>query len=162
MKVRFELIFGSLDNYWFFLFADPCDLKCSREFKPFCGSNSKTYNNDCLKKEDECRTASQIDVVKAGPCEDSPIVEVEGRGKKKFSISSSFNIFTLILKQTNVTESAEEIFNLCAATKEKPIQIYVNLTKPTAKKEILCSLPGILHVTLTILIYEQIKVTYNL
>ena len=95
MKVTFLMIFGSLIKIHIFFLADPCDLKCSKEFKPFCGSNSKTYNNDCLKKEDECRTASQIDVVKAGPCEDSPIVEVGGRGK--FSIRSILQNFHFLM-----------------------------------------------------------------
>ena len=53
---------------------DPCDLRCTREFKLLCGSNSKTYNNECLKKEDECRTGSQIGVVGRGPCSDSSVV----------------------------------------------------------------------------------------
>ena len=77
-------------NFYPYFMIDPCDLKCSREFKPFCGSNSKTYNNDCLKKEDECRTGSQINVTRAGPCEDSPIVEVAGRGIEYIDIYLSY------------------------------------------------------------------------
>ena len=65
------------------IFVDPCDLRCTREFKLLCGSNAKTYNNECLKKEDECRTASPISVVKKGPCSDSSVVfespEPEGK-----------------------------------------------------------------------------------
>ena len=79
------LIFAKCFQLDLFLFpyTDLCDLKCTREFKLLCGSNSKTYNNECLKKEDECRTGSSIGVVKRGPCSDSSVVfaspEPEGK-----------------------------------------------------------------------------------
>ena len=79
-----------------FLFctSDPCDLRCTREFKLLCGSNAKTYNNECLKKEDECRTASPISVVKKGPCSDSSVVfeSPEPEGKSFIKWESLFTI----------------------------------------------------------------------
>ena len=95
IKVKLSLIFP-LKYRIVFLFctSDPCDLRCTREFKLLCGSNAKTYNNECLKKEDECRTASPISVVKKGPCSDSSVVfeSPEPEGKSFIKRESLFAI----------------------------------------------------------------------
>ena len=52
------------------IFAEnSCARKCSREFKPVCGSDNKTYNNQCLLEVAKCRTRSNLQVSGEGPCE---------------------------------------------------------------------------------------------
>ena len=50
-------------------FSDLCDLKCNRDFKPVCGSDGRTYNNECLLNRAKCVKRIFIQVAKQGPCE---------------------------------------------------------------------------------------------
>ena len=51
-----------------FIFSDGCDEKCTREFKPVCGSDGRTYNNECLMNREQCIKRIFIQVAKQGPC----------------------------------------------------------------------------------------------
>ena len=49
--------------------SDLCDLKCTRIFKPVCGSDGNTYNNKCLLDREKCVKRLFVQVAKSGPCE---------------------------------------------------------------------------------------------
>ena len=51
---------------------DLCDIECTREFKPVCGSNGKTYNNECLLEREKCVKRLFIQVAKQGACDVDP------------------------------------------------------------------------------------------
>ena len=55
--------------HWFF--SDFCDIKCTREFKPVCGSDGKTYNSECLLNRAKCVKRIFIQVASQGACESS-------------------------------------------------------------------------------------------
>ena len=47
---------------------DSCDIKCTREFKQVCGSDGKTYNNECLLNRAKCTKRLFIKVAHQGAC----------------------------------------------------------------------------------------------
>ena len=46
-----------------------CDIKCTREFKQVCGSDGRTYNNECLLNRAKCVKRLFIRVASQGACE---------------------------------------------------------------------------------------------
>ena len=60
--------------------SDCSDDYCTRELKPVCGADGKTYNNKCLLDKEYCKTNVKINLAHVGPClpkeEEEP--EVEG------------------------------------------------------------------------------------
>jgi len=49
---------------------DLCKKKCTRMFKPVCGSDGKTYNSECLLEQEKCVKRLAIQVAETGPCVD--------------------------------------------------------------------------------------------
>lgn len=47
--------------------TDPCMKPCTREFRPICGSDNKTYSNPCTFSIAQCRYPG-ITKVRDGPC----------------------------------------------------------------------------------------------
>ena len=45
-----------------------CAKECTRNFKPVCGSNGKTYNNLCLLENDSCTKRIKITKASDGAC----------------------------------------------------------------------------------------------
>ena len=54
---------------FYILFSDLCDIKCTREFKQVCGSDGRTYNNECLLNRAKCVKRLFIRVASQGACE---------------------------------------------------------------------------------------------
>uniref|UniRef100_A0A0G4FUL8 Kazal-like domain-containing protein n=1 Tax=Chromera velia CCMP2878 TaxID=1169474 RepID=A0A0G4FUL8_9ALVE len=53
-----------------------CDIMCTREYMPVCGSDGKTHSNECVMGVAACEKKMEITVVSDGPCPepaDSPI-----------------------------------------------------------------------------------------
>ena len=48
---------------------DPCARKCGREFKPLCGSDGQTYNNECLLEVAKCSKNTDIQIIRRSPCD---------------------------------------------------------------------------------------------
>lgn len=48
---------------------DPCARPCSREYRPICASDGRTYNNECLFEIGKCRKVG-LSAVKIGPCDE--------------------------------------------------------------------------------------------
>ena len=48
--------------------APPCKRRCPKIYKPVCGSNGKTYPNDCVLKYKACILRMRLEVDHDGPC----------------------------------------------------------------------------------------------
>ncbi|KAJ0174480.1 hypothetical protein K1T71_009588 [Dendrolimus kikuchii] len=51
----------------------PC--VCTRNFRPVCGSDGRTYSNACLLNCERSKGNTDLTVAKEGSCEDQPLVE---------------------------------------------------------------------------------------
>ena len=56
--------------YIVLLLSELCEKKCTRIYKPVCGSDGKTYNSECLLDQEKCVKRLSIQVSGTGPCEE--------------------------------------------------------------------------------------------
>ena len=48
--------------------TDACNIKCTADYKPICGSNGKTYANLCVMRAEACLQKKEITVAQEGEC----------------------------------------------------------------------------------------------
>lgn len=62
-----------------------CQSICSKLYKPICGTDGKTYANECQMKSSSCKQKKTIDVLQQGSC-----------GKNLFHFELSFLSYSKI------------------------------------------------------------------
>ena len=50
-------------------FSVNCNTGCTREFRPVCGSDGRTYNNACILDAENCKEGTSVKIAKQGACE---------------------------------------------------------------------------------------------
>lgn len=45
-----------------------CSETCSLEFAPVCGSDGKTYSNECSLRQQSCRSRKNLRIIYRGKC----------------------------------------------------------------------------------------------
>ena len=45
-----------------------CNEMCSMDFNPVCGSDGKTYSNECVMRQEACRARRELRVIYRGKC----------------------------------------------------------------------------------------------
>ena len=118
---------------------DLCDIECTREFKPVCGTNGKTYNNECLLEREKCVKRLFIQVSKMGPCdtttteqdetsqvpdETSPKIETTQTPdidleKELFKTTSKPEIFVETTQVPNVLDESDMTTQMVTDTRDK-------------------------------------------
>ena len=59
------------------IFSDQCrEFKCTRELKQVCGSDGKTYNNECVLHFEACLEGKDVSVARNGSCSGKNVVDV--------------------------------------------------------------------------------------
>lgn len=83
---------------------DPCFRKCTREIiPPFCGSNGKTYNNECVFEVDKCRKLGpELRITSQGRCLD----KVESKNNENESVFDS---------ECSKIECSRELAHVCGS-----------------------------------------------
>lgn len=59
-----------------FCFLVDCPEACTADYSPVCGSNDKTYANECVMKAESCFTKKNITLKSKGEC--------KGKNKSEF------------------------------------------------------------------------------
>ena len=59
------------------LAVDGCDISCTADYSPVCGSDGKTYANQCILKAEACLQKTTITVTKAGKCLEGTRLKLE-------------------------------------------------------------------------------------
>ena len=52
------------------------EFKCTRELKHVCGSDGKTYNNECVLHFEACLEGKDVSVAHNGSCDGKNVVDV--------------------------------------------------------------------------------------
>ena len=96
-------------------------MKCTRIFKPVCGSDGKTYNNKCLLDREKCVKRLVVEVVRPGPCEDNAnaeettvktseaVEDVETIEARKQEPGETFKFLMILCLSFNVLKMHEEL-----------------------------------------------------
>ena len=50
-------------------FSVNCNTLCTREFRPVCGSDGKTYDTACWLDAENCEKGTSVKIAKQGACE---------------------------------------------------------------------------------------------
>ncbi|XP_065052551.1 uncharacterized protein LOC135681853 isoform X4 [Rhopilema esculentum] len=50
-----------------------CDTKCETNYEPVCGSDGKTYANECVLRTESCFSKRVIEILKSGKCDTNGI-----------------------------------------------------------------------------------------
>ncbi|XP_054168676.1 agrin-like isoform X2 [Oppia nitens] len=48
-----------------------CNAICNQDFKPVCGSDGKTYTNECILRVEACKTRRSLRIIHTGVCVES-------------------------------------------------------------------------------------------
>ena len=45
-----------------------CNAVCNQDFKPVCGSDGKTYTNECILRVEGCKARRSLRIIHSGVC----------------------------------------------------------------------------------------------
>ena len=55
-------------------FSVNCNTGCTREFRPVCGNDGRTYNTACVLDAENCKKGTSVKIHKQGACETDQII----------------------------------------------------------------------------------------
>ena len=70
----YQIDFSHPQHYSFF-HAGVCNSACPRNYEPVCGSDGRTYANECLLNFASCKSGGKIRKVSDGECSKSLVVK---------------------------------------------------------------------------------------
>ena len=108
--------------------ADKCkEFKCTRELRLVCGSDGKTYNNECVLNFEACLHNVNVTVEQTGACNSKKTVDVD-QGENVAELGGAE-----VLQERAAQEEEE------AETEVKPAKSGEHLATDYGRPQIVCN-----------------------
>jgi hypothetical protein len=67
-----------------------CNAVCNQDFKPVCGSDGKTYTNECILRVEACKSRRSLRIIHSGICGGKAFLSLSTKISRLLSIQITY------------------------------------------------------------------------